>query len=54
MTNKELLVEIKTKLEMLEKQFSNHLATHTKYTYFAFATLIGMITTFLLVLIKPY
>lgn len=52
MTNRELLIEIKTKLDELEKQFSNHLATHQKYTFLAFSTLIGMIVTLSLVLIK--
>ena len=52
MTDRELLIEIKTKLDELEKQFSNHLSTHAKYTYLAFTSLIGVLITLLFVLTK--
>lgn len=56
LTIKERLARIEQLLEdhiaYSDKQFSNHLSEHRKYTYLAFSSLIGVVITLVLVLIK--
>ena len=51
-TLRERLARIEIQLDRMETLFTNHLHTHAKYTYLAFATLLGMIVTLILMLIK--
>lgn len=48
----ELLIEMEQDLKFLRRDFENHLAHHAKYTYLAFSTLIGMVITLIILIIK--
>lgn len=47
-----LLTCIDIKLQELKKQFENHLRHHATYTYLAFATMLGLIGTLTMLIIK--
>jgi len=46
------IIEIKTILKELKKDFNNHLQDHKKYMYLAFFTAIGAIVTLAITLLK--
>ena len=48
----ELLVRLETILIELKKDFENHLAMHSKYTYLAISTVIGMLATLIVALLN--
>ena len=48
----ERMAQIEGQLDRMENMFTNHLHTHAKYTCLAFTTLIGMIATLILMLVK--
>jgi len=48
----EMLIRMDVKLDELKTDFQNHLATHSKYTYLAISTALGMIATLLVALLK--
>ena len=52
MTNKELLIKVITKLDILEEQFSNHLAHHFRVTLFLLSITGSAMIALLVLLLK--
>lgn len=52
MNDHDLLVEVKTILKELKKDFENHLQDHKKYMYLAWSTTIGVVVVLAITLIK--
>lgn len=52
MNDHDLLVEVKTILKELKRDFENHLQDHKKYMYLAWSTTIGVVVVLAITLIK--